>query len=91
MTKAQIDASGLLILPRLQVQNANAISGPLTWGFRPRPPLPDSLMRWNGVCWLEALTILASCGKASAGWGSFAIISSRRSANPPGDAPAFLT
>ncbi|MGB2681409.1 MAG: type I-F CRISPR-associated protein Csy2 [Candidatus Competibacter sp.] len=33
MTKAQIDASGLLILPRLQVQNANAISGPLTWGF----------------------------------------------------------
>lgn len=28
-----IDAGGLLILPRLQVQNVNAISGPLTWGF----------------------------------------------------------
>lgn len=25
--------SGLLILPRLRVQNANAISSPLTWGF----------------------------------------------------------
>lgn len=33
MTNAWIDASGLLVLPRLQVQNANAISGPLTWGF----------------------------------------------------------
>ncbi|MDG4605910.1 MAG: type I-F CRISPR-associated protein Csy2 [Candidatus Contendobacter sp.] len=33
MTSALIDAGGLLILPRLQVQNANAISGPLTWGF----------------------------------------------------------
>lgn len=27
------DANGLLILPRLQVQNANAISGPFSWGF----------------------------------------------------------
>lgn len=26
-------ADALLILPRIQVQNANAISGPLTWGF----------------------------------------------------------
>lgn len=33
MTSPMIDAGGLLILPRLQVQNANAISGPLTWGF----------------------------------------------------------
>ena len=33
MTSSFIDAGGLLILPRLQVQNANAISGPLTWGF----------------------------------------------------------
>lgn len=33
MTSPWIDAGGLLILPRLQVQNANAISGPLTWGF----------------------------------------------------------
>lgn len=33
MTKQAIDAGGLLVLPRLQVQNANAISGPLTWGF----------------------------------------------------------
>jgi len=27
------DATALLLLPRLRVQNANAISGPLTWGF----------------------------------------------------------
>mgnify|MGYP000847571161 FL=1 len=33
MTSPLIDAGGLLILPRLQVQNANAISSPLTWGF----------------------------------------------------------
>lgn len=33
MNSLWIDAGGLLILPRLQVQNANAISGPLTWGF----------------------------------------------------------
>ena len=33
MNNPLIDAGGLLILPRLQIQNANAISGPLTWGF----------------------------------------------------------
>ena len=33
MTSPFIEAGGLLILPRLQVQNANAVSGPLTWGF----------------------------------------------------------
>ena len=33
MTNPFIKAGGLLVLPRLQVQNANAISGPLTWGF----------------------------------------------------------
>lgn len=27
------EAKALILLPRLQVQNANAISGPLTWGF----------------------------------------------------------
>jgi len=27
------DTTALLLLPRLQVQNANAIAGPLTWGF----------------------------------------------------------
>jgi CRISPR-associated protein Csy2 len=27
------DISGLILLPRLRVQNANAISGPLSWGF----------------------------------------------------------
>ena len=27
------DLSGLILLPRLRVQNANAISGPLSWGF----------------------------------------------------------
>jgi CRISPR-associated protein Csy2 len=29
------DINAVLLLPRLQVQNANAISGPLTWGFPP--------------------------------------------------------
>ena len=29
------DISGLILLPRLRVQNANAISGPLSWGFPP--------------------------------------------------------
>ncbi|QJD29389.1 type I-F CRISPR-associated protein Csy2 [Methylococcus geothermalis] len=33
MTERLIDAGGLLILPRLKVQNANAVSGPLSWGF----------------------------------------------------------
>lgn len=27
------EAKALILLPRLQVQNANAISGPMTWGF----------------------------------------------------------
>lgn len=27
------DLSGLILLPRLRVQNANAIAGPLSWGF----------------------------------------------------------
>lgn len=27
------DISGLILLPRLRVQNANAIAGPLSWGF----------------------------------------------------------
>ncbi len=27
------DPTALIVLPRLQIQNANAISGPLTWGF----------------------------------------------------------
>ncbi len=27
------DAKSLILLPRLQVQSANAVSGPLTWGF----------------------------------------------------------
>ena len=33
MTERLIQAGGLLVLPRIKVQNANAISGPLTWGF----------------------------------------------------------
>jgi CRISPR-associated protein Csy2 len=33
MTKHQTDIDGLLVLPRLRIQNANAISSPLTWGF----------------------------------------------------------
>lgn len=33
MPAEQPTAEGLLVLPRLRVQNANAISSPLTWGF----------------------------------------------------------
>lgn len=33
MNNALPGAAGLLLLPRLQIQNANAVSGPLTWGF----------------------------------------------------------
>jgi len=33
MTDSPIDIDALLVLPRLRIQNANAISSPLTWGF----------------------------------------------------------
>jgi CRISPR-associated protein Csy2 len=33
MTTEQIASNALLVLPRLRVQNANAISSPMTWGF----------------------------------------------------------
>lgn len=33
MTMEQATNKGLLVLPRLRVQNANAISSPMTWGF----------------------------------------------------------
>lgn len=33
MSKTFAQPDGLLVLPRLKVQNANAISSPLTWGF----------------------------------------------------------
>lgn len=33
MSESYFLADGLLVLPRLRVQNANAISSPLTWGF----------------------------------------------------------
>lgn len=33
MTETSIPASGLLLLPRLRIQNANALAGPLSWGF----------------------------------------------------------
>ncbi|MEX8505888.1 type I-F CRISPR-associated protein Csy2 [Leptothrix ochracea] len=33
MLTEQNDAQALLVLPRLRVQNANAISSPMTWGF----------------------------------------------------------
>jgi CRISPR-associated protein Csy2 len=33
MTTEQTTSHALLVLPRLRVQNANAISSPLTWGF----------------------------------------------------------
>lgn len=33
MSEPTFQPDGLLVLPRLQVQNANAVSSPLTWGF----------------------------------------------------------
>ena len=33
MNEATFKPDGLLVLPHLRVQNANAISSPLTWGF----------------------------------------------------------
>jgi CRISPR-associated protein Csy2 len=36
------DLDGLILLPHLRVQNANAISGPLTWGFPP----PSAFAGW---------------------------------------------
>jgi CRISPR-associated protein Csy2 len=38
------DIGGLLILPRLRVQNANAISAPMTWGF-------PSMTAFLGLMW----------------------------------------
>ena len=38
------DFSGLLVLPRLRVQNANAISSPMTWGF-------PSITAFLGLMW----------------------------------------
>ena len=35
MRNPQLDTAGLLVLPHLQIQNANAISGPFSWGFPP--------------------------------------------------------
>ena len=35
MNESGRQPAGLLVLPRLKVQNANAISSPLTWGFPP--------------------------------------------------------
>jgi CRISPR-associated protein Csy2 len=40
---------GLLVLPRLRVQNANAVSSPLTWGFPSPPPSWASSMPWSGA------------------------------------------
>ena len=33
MPTESISTKALLVLPRLRVQNANAISSPMTWGF----------------------------------------------------------
>ena len=40
MTDTPHTPAGLLVLPRLRVQNANAISSPLTWGF----PAPTAFL-----------------------------------------------
>lgn len=44
------DFSGLLVLPRLRVQNANAISSPTTWGF-------PSITAFLGLMWALERTI----------------------------------
>jgi CRISPR-associated protein Csy2 len=39
-----LNTTGLLIIPRLRIQNANAISSPLTWGF-------PSITAFMGLMW----------------------------------------
>lgn len=70
MTSALIEAGGLLILPRLQIQNANAISGPLTWGF----PSPTAFTGFAHA--LERL-LRSDSGKLQLGFGGVGIICHR--------------
>jgi CRISPR-associated protein Csy2 len=70
MTSALIEAGGLLILPRLQIQNANAISGPLTWGF----PSPTA---FTGFAHALERQLRSDSGKLQHGFGGVGIICHR--------------
>lgn len=67
MTERLIQAGGLLILPHIKVQNANAISGPLTWGF----PSPTAFTGFTHA--LERR--LRQAGKLKLGFAGVGIIS----------------
>ena len=66
MNNLSNDVSGLILLPRLRVQNANAISGPLSWGF----PSPTAFTGF--VHALERK--LKQSGQLSDGFGGVGII-----------------
>lgn len=51
------DFSGFLVIPHLRVQNANAISAPLTWGF-------PSMTAFVGLMWALERKTFATCGLA---------------------------
>lgn len=70
MTSSLIDAGGLLILPRLQIQNANAISGPLTWGF----PSPTA---FTGFAHALERRLRTDSGDLKQGFGGVGIICHR--------------
>ena len=70
MTNPLIDAGGLLILPRLQIQNANAISGPLTWGF----PSPTA---FTGFAHALERRLRTDSGDLKQGFGGVGIICHR--------------
>lgn len=70
MTNPLIDAGGLLILPRLQIQNANAISGPLTWGF----PSPTA---FTGFAHALERRLRTDSGDLRQGFGGVGIICHR--------------
>lgn len=70
MTSVLIEAGGLLILPRLQIQNANAISGPLTWGF----PSPTA---FTGFAHALERRLRTDSGDLKQGFGGVGIICHR--------------
>jgi CRISPR-associated protein Csy2 len=47
--------AGILVLPRLRVQNANAVSSPLTWGF-------PSMTAFLGLMWALERKVFPLCG-----------------------------
>ncbi len=78
------DPEALLLLPRLSIQNANAISSPLTWGF-PSPGaftgFVHALQRRVGISSISNWTVSASSVTAS----------KRRYRNRPASAPRSST